>query len=140
MEALDILGDHRSDGTAAAELGDGTVAAVRLRVPPPPAVPTATAFPCLCRLPNSCGTRLNFSTTGEGGRSMAASREVNCGQIHLSIANAIVHAEKNLGSFRRPAEKYMGTLKNNSHFVVGFQLSPRKRWRLDFDQDPNKNK
>jgi hypothetical protein len=71
---------------------------------------------------------------------MAESREVNCGQIHLSIADAIVHAEKNLGSFRKPAEKYMGTLKNNSHLVVGFQLSPRKRWRLDFDPDPKKNK
>jgi hypothetical protein len=69
---------------------------------------------------------------------MAESREVNCGQIHLSIADAIVHAEKNLGSFRKPAEKYMGTLKNNSHLVVGFQLSPRKRWRLDFDPDPKK--
>jgi hypothetical protein len=69
-----------------------------------------------------------------------STREVGCGQIHLSIEDAIVHAEKNLGSFRQPADKYMGTLRNNSHLVVGFQLSSRKRWRLDFDPDPKKNK
>jgi hypothetical protein len=67
-------------------------------------------------------------------------REVNCGQLHLSIEDAIVHAEKNLGSFRQPAKKYVGTLKDNSSLVVGFQLSPRKRWRLDFDPNPANNK
>jgi N-acetylmuramoyl-L-alanine amidase len=67
-------------------------------------------------------------------------REVNCGQIHLSIEDAIVHAEKNLGSFRKPADRYTGKLRNNSSLVVGFELSPRKRWRLDYDPDPTKNK
>src|SRR6516164_11426885 len=34
MEAVDILGDDRSDGTAADELGNSTVTAVRLRISP----------------------------------------------------------------------------------------------------------
>ncbi len=67
-------------------------------------------------------------------------KEKPCGIIHLSIEDAIVHAEKNLGSFRQPAERYFGALKNNSHLVVGFQLSPRKRWRLDFDPNPETDK
>lgn len=67
-------------------------------------------------------------------------REVSCGCLHLSIADAIVHAEKNLGMYRQPADVYYGTLRNNSSKVVGFQISPRTRWRLDFDPDPGKNK
>ena len=67
-------------------------------------------------------------------------REVYCGKRHLSIEDAIVHAEQHLGSYRKPADPYMGTLRNNSHLVVGFQLSPRKRWRLDFDPDPRNAK
>jgi hypothetical protein len=59
--------------------------------------------------------------------------ERKCGKIHSSIEEAIVHAEQNLGFYRKPADRYFGTLKNNSHLVVGFQVSPRKRWRLDFD-------
>lgn len=59
--------------------------------------------------------------------------ETSCGKIHTSIEDAIVHAEQNLGFFRRPAQSYFGALRNNSHLVVGFQVSPRKRWRLDFD-------
>src|SRR5271165_4464805 len=34
MEAVDVLGDHRSGGTAADELGNGAMPAVRLRVSP----------------------------------------------------------------------------------------------------------
>ncbi len=66
--------------------------------------------------------------------------EIPCGKRHLSIEDAIVHAEKNLGSYRMPAEPYWGTMRNNGHFVVGYQLGPRRRWRLDFDPDPKKNR
>jgi hypothetical protein len=66
--------------------------------------------------------------------------EVNCGKRHLSIEDAIVHAEQNLGSFRKPADPYWGTMRNNSGLVVGFELSSRKRWRLDYDPDPAKAK
>jgi hypothetical protein len=59
-----------------------------------------------------------------------------CKRLHITIEEAIVCAEKSLGSFRKPADPYWGTMKDNSSLVVGFQLSPRKRWRLDFDPDP----
>ena len=58
--------------------------------------------------------------------------ERNCGIFHQSIEEAIVHAERHLGSYRKPADPYWGTLRNNTGTVVGFQLSRRKRWRLDY--------
>jgi hypothetical protein len=33
---------------------------------------------------------------------------------------------------------YWGSMRANNHLVVGFQLSSRKRWRLDFDPSPDK--
>jgi hypothetical protein len=81
------------------------------------------------------------SVTNQKGCTMAlGAKESYCGKRHFSIEDAIVHAEQHLGSYRKPADPYMGTLKNNSHLVVGFQLSARKRWRLDFDPDPSKGK
>jgi hypothetical protein len=35
-----------------------------------------------------------------------------------------------------PADPYWGTMRDNSTLVVGWQLSPRKRWRLDYDPNP----
>ena len=64
--------------------------------------------------------------------------EQDCGVRHFRIEDAIVHAEQSLGSYRRPADPYWGTLKDNSGSVVGFQLSPRKRWRLDYDPQHGK--
>jgi hypothetical protein len=66
--------------------------------------------------------------------------ECTCGIHHFNIEEAIVHAERSLGSYRKPAEPYWGTLKDNSGVVVGFQLSPRKRWRLDYDPNATKAK
>ena|SRR5271166_2966562 len=67
-------------------------------------------------------------------------REKSCGMIHSSIEEAIVHAEQDLGIFREPAEPYYGTLRDKSATVVGFQVSSRKRWRLEFDPDPSRKK
>jgi len=67
-------------------------------------------------------------------------KEKSCGIIHSSIEEAIVHAEKHLGSYRKPADPYYGTLRDNSSKVVGFQLTAKRRWRLDFDPDPSRNK
>lgn len=61
-----------------------------------------------------------------------------CGIRHFGIDQAIGHAEQNLAFFRKPADPYWGTLTNNSGLVVGFQVSPRKRWRLDYDPENGK--
>ncbi|HLK66126.1 MAG TPA: hypothetical protein VKU19_21980 [Bryobacteraceae bacterium] len=66
--------------------------------------------------------------------------ERNCGIRHITIEEAIIHAEQSLGSFRKPAEPYWGTMRGNSTLVVGFQLSSRKRWRLDYDPNPANEK
>jgi hypothetical protein len=59
--------------------------------------------------------------------------ETSCGVLHIDIASAIEHAERNLGFWRQPAEEYRGTLKSNAGIVVGYQVGTRRRWRLDFD-------
>jgi hypothetical protein len=69
-----------------------------------------------------------------------AERENLCGQIHSSIEDAIVHAEKNLGMYRAPATHRMGTMRHNSGIVIGFRTSATKGWRLDFDPDPTAKK
>jgi len=66
--------------------------------------------------------------------------ERTCGVLHITIEEAIVHAEHGIGSYRKPASPYWGTMRNNSCLVVGFQLSPRKRWRLDYDPNPASGK
>ena len=66
--------------------------------------------------------------------------ERNCGVLHVTIAEAIEHAEKNLDFWRKPATEYWGTLKSNEGSVVGFQVTSRKRWRLDYDPDPKRQK
>jgi hypothetical protein len=78
--------------------------------------------------------------SSEDGQLPTQSKEKYCGVIHSSIEEAIVHAEKNLGSFRKPADPYYGTMRNNSGIVVGFELDAKKRWRLDFDPDPTHDK
>ncbi|MGA2595495.1 MAG: hypothetical protein ABSH09_00650 [Bryobacteraceae bacterium] len=62
--------------------------------------------------------------------------EQPCGIIHITIAEAILHAEENLGMRGKSAEEYWGTLSNNSGLVVGFKASGTKRWRLDYDPNP----
>jgi hypothetical protein len=74
------------------------------------------------------------------GNHNPPTREKRCPFTHLSIEEAIVCAEKHLGSYRQPAIPYWGTMRTNDHLIVGFQLSPTKRWRLDFDPSPKTNK
>ncbi len=71
--------------------------------------------------------------------------EIDCGREHLSIEDAIVHARQNLGARALPGqsvqdiEPYWGTMgSSNVGWVVGYLISPRRRWRLDFDPDPSK--
>jgi len=60
--------------------------------------------------------------------------ESDCGKVHLSIEDAIRHARLNLGG--QDAEPYWGGMANvNPGRVVGYQVTRRKRWRLDFDPD-----
>jgi hypothetical protein len=66
--------------------------------------------------------------------------EILCGAHHVSIEEAIVHAEQHLGSYRKPMDPYFGTMRDNAGVVVGFELSATKRWRLDFDPNENTNK
>jgi hypothetical protein len=64
-----------------------------------------------------------------------APREVWCGQVHSSIEEAIVHAERNLGMRGKPAEPYWGTMRFSDSVVVGWKVNDRKRYRLDFAKD-----
>ncbi len=69
-----------------------------------------------------------------------AEKESPCGHIHSSIEDAIVHAEKNLGMYREPATRRVGTMRHNSGIVIGFRMSDTRGWRLDFDPDPTAKK
>jgi len=60
-------------------------------------------------------------------------KERDCGSQHLSLVDAIRHAEQNLRCQHLRLEPYWGTTVENLGQVVGFQLSSRKRWRLDYD-------
>lgn len=63
---------------------------------------------------------------------MAETRETWCGQEHRSIEEAIHHARMNLGG--QDVEPFWGGMAYiNPGRVVGYQVSSRKRWRLDFD-------
>ena len=64
-------------------------------------------------------------------------RERLCEKRHQSMSEAIRCAEKNLGI--GPGQKlqpYWGTTNQNAGLIVGWQVSPRKRWRLDYDARP----
>jgi hypothetical protein len=61
--------------------------------------------------------------------------ETLCGIRHISVEEAVVHAEQNLGTYHKPAEPYRGRTRLNNDVVVGFQASPARRFRLDFDQN-----
>jgi hypothetical protein len=61
-----------------------------------------------------------------------APREVWCGQVHSSIEEALVHADRNLGMRGKTAEPYWGTMRFTDSMVVGWQLNDKKRYRLDF--------
>ena len=60
-----------------------------------------------------------------------------CGMIHYSIEDAIAHAKRNLGG--SDVDPYWGTMgSTNVGWVVGYQVTSRRRWRLDFDPNPAK--
>ena len=58
--------------------------------------------------------------------------EVDCGIVHMSIEDAIHHARRSLGG-DDVAPFWGGLAKVNPGRVVGYQVSARARWRLDFD-------
>jgi hypothetical protein len=63
-------------------------------------------------------------------------RERECPHRHATIAEAIRCAQKNLGV--KPGQKlrpYWGTTSQNAGLIVGWQIGPRKRWRLDYDAE-----
>jgi hypothetical protein len=63
--------------------------------------------------------------------------EIDCGQVHLSIEDAIAHARRNLGG--QDVEPYWGSMNStNVGWVVGYQVTSRRRCRLDFDPNPQK--
>jgi len=64
-------------------------------------------------------------------------RERKCKVLHPTMPDAIRCAERNLGI--APGQKlqpYWGTTSQNAGMIVGWQVSPRKRWRLDYDASP----
>lgn len=62
----------------------------------------------------------------------SAGRESHCGRTHASIEEAIHHARTNLGG--QDVEPLWGGMSNiNPGRVVGYQVTARKRWRLDYD-------
>lgn len=71
--------------------------------------------------------------------------EIDCGREHLSIEDAIKHARENLNARATKnrgildEEPYWGTMgSSNVGWVVGYLISSRQRWRLDFDPAPSK--
>jgi hypothetical protein len=63
--------------------------------------------------------------------------EIDCGKIHFTIEDAIAHARQNLGG--GDIEPYWGTMGSvNVGWVVGYLVTSRRRWRLDFDPRPDK--
>ena len=57
-------------------------------------------------------------------------REEWCGQRHIGIAEAIIHAEVNLGMRGVILEAYKGTMRFTESWVVGWKIGS-KRYRLD---------
>jgi hypothetical protein len=66
-------------------------------------------------------------------------KERDCGILHLTIEDAINHAEERLGCRAEKIEPFWG---KGTFFaaetVVGWMVTPRKRWRLDYDPNPDK--
>jgi hypothetical protein len=62
-------------------------------------------------------------------------REIWCGQVHSTIEEAIVHAERNLGMRGKSAQPYWGTTRFSDSVVAGWMVNDRKRYRLDFAND-----
>ena len=64
----------------------------------------------------------------------SGSREQVCPHTHETIAKAIRCAERSLGI--APGQKlhpYWGATKQNEGLIVGWQVSGRQRWRLDYE-------
>ena len=64
---------------------------------------------------------------------MATSRERPCPHKHDTILDAIQCAERNLGVRGIRLQPYWGSTTQNAGLIVGFQLTSRIRWRLDYD-------
>ena len=70
--------------------------------------------------------------------------EQDCGVLHETIEDAIRHAREHLGAKPKASGQpwldstpYWGTLGIlNVNLVVGFQISSRRRWRLDWSGEP----
>lgn len=72
---------------------------------------------------------------------MSDQQEKICSRNHLSISDAIRCAEENLGFRGLLREPYWGTTRFTLRWVVGYQSSPKKRWRLDYsDRSENGKK
>ena len=57
-----------------------------------------------------------------------------CPHNHSTIAEAIRCAERSLGvQPRQKLQPYWGTTRHNQGLIVGWQISSRRRWRLDYD-------
>ncbi len=53
---------------------------------------------------------------------------------HYTIPDAIRCAERNLGVVRgQKLHPYWGTTRQNEGLIVGWSVSSRQRWRLDYD-------
>jgi hypothetical protein len=69
-----------------------------------------------------------------GGEKKKSGREKPCGEDHHTIEEAIAHARRNLGGM--DIEPYWGSMNSiNVGWVVGYQITSRRRWRLDFDPE-----
>jgi hypothetical protein len=68
-------------------------------------------------------------------------KEFPCGILHVSIEEALIHAERALGirngnnELTVKLEPYLGTMRFSTGTIVGWQTSPQKRFRLDFDPE-----
>lgn len=83
---------------------------------------------------------MNASTNGRGpyNSTRLSKNERICPTLHVTIADAIRCAEKNLGI--KPGQKlqpYWGTTRENEGLIVGWQNGTRLRWRLDYEPGAN---
>src|SRR5215470_11186099 len=65
--------------------------------------------------------------------------EIDCGQPHVSIVDAIEHVRKNLGLTRdqehpRIGTKIRGKLANKDQIIGFTDASGKKKWRVDWDE------
>jgi hypothetical protein len=59
-------------------------------------------------------------------------KERSCGELHPTIEDAIIHCQTLMDCRQSVMEPYRGTTRQNDDVVVGYALSSRRRWRLDY--------